>query len=128
MAGLAGHLLGPGEFTGKSRELVEEFGRQLGMTVAFEPAPIHEPAEIDAFINKVKTERPQGVMVFPLNADEFINGSIDQIAQSGVPTVIFCGLGMFHTGFAGKVVPPPDATECIFPRRAILNSAPYVSE
>ena len=100
--GWPGTFWDPASFTGKSRALVEEFGKQLGMQVTFEPEPIHEPAEVDAFINKVKTERPKGVMVFPLNADEFINGSIDKIAQSGVPTVIFCGLGMFHTGFASR--------------------------
>ncbi len=103
--GWPGTFWDPEDFTGKSRALVEEFGKQLGMKVAFEPAPVHEPAEVEAFVKKVKAERPKGVVVFPLNADEFISGAIDKIAQSGVPTVIFCGLGMFHTGFAGAVVP-----------------------
>ena len=99
--GWPGTFWDPESFTGKSRALVEEFGKQLGMKVSFEPAPIHEPAEVEAFVKKVKAERPKGVIVFPLNADEFISGTIDKIAQSGIPTVIFCGLGMFHTGFAG---------------------------
>ena len=105
MARLARHVLGPGDLHGKSRALVEEFGKQLGMKVTFEPAPIHEPAEIEAFINKVKAERPKGVIIFPLNADEFISGTIDKMAQTDIPTVVFCGLGLFHTGFAGAVVP-----------------------
>ncbi len=91
--GWPGTFWDPESFTGKSRALVEDFGKQLGMKVSFEPAPIHEPAEVEAFINKVKAERPKGVIVFPLNADEFISGTIDKIAQSGIPTVIFCGLG-----------------------------------
>ena len=103
--GWPGTFWDPESFTGKSRTLVEEFAKQLGMKVSFEPAPIHEPAEVEAFVKKVKAERPKGVIVFPLNADEFISGTIDKIAQSGIPTVIFCGLGMFHTGFAGAVVP-----------------------
>ena len=103
--GWPGTFWDPASFTGKSRALVEEFAKQLEIKVSFEPAPIHEPAEIEAFVNKVKAERPQGVIVFPLNADEFILGNTDKIAQSGIPTVIFCGLGMFHTGFAGAVVP-----------------------
>jgi len=103
--GWPGTFWDPESFTGKSRALVEEFGRQLGMKVAFEPAPIHDAAEVEAFVKKVKAERPKGVIVFPLNADEFISGTTDKIAQSGIPTVIFCGLGMFHTGFAGSVVP-----------------------
>ncbi len=103
--GWPGTFWDPASFTGKSRGLVESFAKQLGINVRFEPAPIHEPGEIEAFVSKVKAERPKGVLVFPLNADEFISGSIDKIAQSGIPTVIFCGLGMFHTGFAGAVVP-----------------------
>ncbi|MCU0961710.1 MAG: hypothetical protein MUF48_16570 [Pirellulaceae bacterium] len=103
--GWPGTFWDPGTFTGKSRELVEEFGKQLGIAVSFEPAPIHDPAEIDAFINKVKAERPKGVVIFPLNADEFISGTIDRMTQTGIPTVVFCGLGLFHTGFAGCVVP-----------------------
>ncbi len=103
--GWPGTFWDPESFTGKSRALVEGFAGELGIKVTFEPAPIHEPAEVEAFIAKVKAERPQGVIVFPLNADEFISGTIDKIAQSGVPTVVFCGLGMFHTGFAGAVVP-----------------------
>jgi len=103
--GWPGTFWDPETFTGKSRALVEQFAKELGMKVSFEPAPIHEPAEIEAFINKVKAERPKGVLVFPLNADEFILGTTDKIAQSGIPTVIFCALGMFHTGFANRVVP-----------------------
>ena len=103
--GWPGTFWDPDSFTAKSRALVEGFGKQLGMKVSFEPAPIHEPAEVEAFIKKVQAERPKGVIVFPLNADEFISGAMDKIAQSGIPTVIFCGLGMFHTGFASAVVP-----------------------
>ena len=103
--GWPGTFWDPESFTGKSRALVEDFGKQLGMQVSFEPDPIHEPAEIEAFINKVKAERPKGVIIFPLNADEFISGTIDKMAQGDIPTVVFCGLGLFHTGFAGAVVP-----------------------
>ncbi|MBM4089935.1 MAG: hypothetical protein FJ276_11005 [Planctomycetes bacterium] len=103
--GWPGTFWDPSVFEAKSRTLIEQFAKPLGMKVAFEPAAIHEPAEIEAFINKVKTERPKGVIIFPLNADEFISGTIDKMAQTEIPTVVFCGLGLFHTGFAGAVVP-----------------------
>lgn len=122
--GWPGTFWDPASFTGKSRALVEEFGRQLGIKLSFEPAPIHEPAEIEAFIKKVKAERPKGVLVFPLNADEFIAGSIDKIAQSGVPTVIFCALGMFHTGFANFVVPTARRKGVYLPSSADFELGP----
>ena len=103
--GWPGTFWDPEGFAAKSRQLVEQFGRELGMQTAFEPAPLHEAAEIEAFIKKVQAEKPKGVVVFPLNADEFISGAVDKIAQSGIPTIIFAGLGMWHTGFAGLVVP-----------------------
>ena len=122
--GWPGTFWDPASFTGKSRALVEEFGRQLGMKVSFEPAPIHEPAEIEAFMNKVKAERPKGVIIFPLNADEFISGTIDKMAQSDIPTVIFCGLGMFHTGFAGAVVPTARRTGVYLPSSSDYELGP----
>lgn len=102
--GWPGTFWDPEGFVVKSRGLVEQFGKDLGIKVTFEPEPIHEPAAVEAFIAKVKAERPKGVVVFPLNADEFISGAVDKVAQSGVPTVIFAGLGMWHTGFAQLVV------------------------
>ena len=120
--GWPGTFWDPAVFTAKSRTLIEEFAKQLGMKVTFEPAAIHEPDEIEAFINKVKAERPKGVILFPLNADEFISGTIDKMAQTEIPTVVFCGLGLFHTGFAGAVVPVARRKGCISLRRAIGNS------
>jgi hypothetical protein len=103
--GWPGTFWDPESFVAKSRGLVEQFGKDLGIKVVFEPEPVHEPETVEAFIAKVKAERPKGVVVFPLNADEFISGAVDKVAQSGVPTVIFAGLGTWHTGFAHLVVP-----------------------
>ena len=103
--GWPGTFWDPDGFVAKSRGLVEQFGKDLGIKVAFDSEPIHEPAAVEAFIAKVKAERPKGVVVFPLNADEFISGAVDKVAQSGIPTIIFAGLGMWHTGFAQMVVP-----------------------
>lgn len=113
--GWPGTFWDPAVFTAKSRALIEGFATQLGIQVTFEPAAIHEPHEIEAFINKVKAERPQGVVIFPLNADEFISGTIDKLTQTGIPTVVFCGLGLFHTGFAGCVVPVARRTGVYLP-------------
>ena len=90
--GWPGTFWDPEGFAAKSRQLVEQFGRELGVQPAFEPTPIHEKAEIEAFVKKVQAEKPKGVLVFPLHADEFISGAVDQIAQSGIPTIVFAGL------------------------------------
>ncbi len=103
--GWPGTFWDPEGFAAKSRQQVEQFGKELGIKVAFEPEPIHEPPQIEAFVKKVQAEKPKGVLVFPLHADEFISGAVDKIAQSGIPTIIFAGLGMWHTGFAQLVVP-----------------------
>lgn len=103
--GWPGTFWDPDGFVAKSLRRVEQFGQALGIRVAFESAPIHEMPEVEAFVKKVQAERPQGVLVFPLHADEFISGAVDKIAQSEVPAIIFAGLGMWHTGFAAKVVP-----------------------
>jgi hypothetical protein len=103
--GWPGTFWDPEGFAVQSRQRVAQFGKDLGIQVIFEPAPLHEPAEIEAFVKKVQAEKPKGVLVFPLHADEFIGGSVDKIARSGVPTIVFAGLGMWHTGFAGLVVP-----------------------
>jgi hypothetical protein len=103
--GWPGTFWDPEDFAARSRRQVEQFAKDLGIQLAFEPAPIHEPAEIEAFVKKVRAEKPRGVLVFPLHADEFISGATDKIAQSGVPTIVFAGLGMWHTGFANLVVP-----------------------
>ena len=92
-------------FAAKSRRHVEQFAAELGIQPAFESAPLHEKAEIEAFVKKVQAEKPKGVLVFPLHADEFISGAVDKITQSGIPTIVFAGLGMWHTGFAAMVVP-----------------------
>lgn len=103
--GWPGTFWDPDGFAAQSRRRVEQFGKDLGIAVAFEPSPIHETAEVEAFVKKVQAAKPKGVLVFPLHADEFLSGAVDKIAQSGVPTIVFAGLGMWHTGFASRVVP-----------------------
>ena len=122
--GWPGSFWDPEPFTAKSKALVEQFAKQLEMKVVFEPEPIHEAAEIEAFVKKVRAERPHGVIVFPMNADEFINRNIDKLAQSGVPTVIFGFLGTFHTGFADAVVPVARRTGVYLPLSSDFELGP----
>jgi hypothetical protein len=103
--GWPGTFWDPDGFADKSRRQVEQFAKELAVTLAFEPAPLHEKPQIEAFVNKVQAERPKGVLVFPLHADEFILGNVDQISKSGIPTIIFAGLGVWHTGFVQQVLP-----------------------
>ncbi len=70
--GWPGTFWDPEGFVATSSRRVEQFGKELGIKVAIEPAPIHEPAEVEAFVKKVQGERPKGVVVFPLHAQELI--------------------------------------------------------
>jgi hypothetical protein len=94
--GWPGTAWDPEGFVKKSLAQVEKFGKELGIQVTCEPEPLYDAASVDQFIAKVKAEKPKGVIVFPLHMEEW--GEVDKIAQSGIPTVIFAGLGTCFTG------------------------------
>jgi hypothetical protein len=82
-------------FLAKSRGLLEQFGQELKIRVSFEPEPLYDEAAADAFVAKVQAAKPKGVVLFPLHLYQW--KSINKIAESGVPTIIFAGLGVCFT-------------------------------
>ncbi len=83
-------------FLARSRSLLEGFGEKLKVRLRFEPEPLYDAAAVGRFVEKVKAAQPQGVVVFPLHMNQW--GHVDKIAKSGLPTIIFAGLGVCFTG------------------------------
>ena len=83
-------------FMADSRARVEQFAKELRVRLTFEPEPLYTPATVDQFVARVKEQQPKGVLLFPLHMNQW--KAADQIAQSGIPTVIFAPLGMCFTG------------------------------
>jgi len=92
-------------FMAQSRRQVEQFGNKLEVRLCFEPKPLHDEADVDRFIAKVRETQPEGVLIFPLHMDRW--KLIDEIAQSGVPTVVFAPLGVCFTGHIAAVSKRP---------------------
>ena len=83
------------DFVKKSRATLEQFGRDLKVRISFEPEPLYDAAAAEAFAARVKAEKPKGVVLIPLHLKQWSN--VKLIAESGVPTVIFAGLGVCFT-------------------------------
>jgi len=83
-------------FIRSSREKTEKFDREVKVRLNFEPEPLYDDAAVDRFVAKIQASRPKGVLVYPLHMNRW--GHVDKIAKSGVPTVIFAGLGVCFTG------------------------------
>jgi hypothetical protein len=86
----------PDVFMQKSRTLVEQYATENEVRVTFEPQPLYDAPAAEQFIARLKTEKPDGVVLFPLHMERW--PQIEAIAKSGTPTVIFAGLGTTFTG------------------------------
>ena len=89
------------KFLAESRATLERFGRELKLRLRFEPAPLYDDAAVDQFVAKARADKPKGIVVVPLHMQEW--GRVERIAGSGIPTIIFAGLGVCFTGHIQKV-------------------------
>jgi hypothetical protein len=92
-------------FLAKNRKLLEKFGQELKVRMAFEPQPLYDDSAVDQFIAKVEATKPKGVLVFPLHMNQW--GRVTKVAKCGVPTIIFAGLGVCFTGHIRNVSRQP---------------------
>jgi hypothetical protein len=92
-------------FMADSRAKVERFARELNVRVTFEPEPLYTPEAVTQFTTGIKEEKPDGVLLFPLHMNQW--KAADEIAQSGIPTVIFAPLGVCFTGHIATVARRP---------------------
>ncbi len=83
-------------FVNKTRERLEGFGHELKVRMRFEPEPLYDDAAVAGFAAQVQAEKPAAVIALPLHMDQW--GQVKKIADAGVPTIIFAGLGVCFTG------------------------------
>lgn len=99
--GWPGTAWDPEGFLAESKKQVEQLARELRVKVVFEPEPLYEMGQVQQFIDKAKADKPQGLLVFPLHMDRW--PQVDAIAKSGLPTVVFAGMGTCFTGHIREV-------------------------
>jgi hypothetical protein len=91
----------PEGFLTESTQKITKLAKELRIKVVFEPEPLYENTDVEAFIAKLKADKPQGVLVFPLHMERWPH--VDAIAKVGVPTVIFAGLGTCFTAHIQQI-------------------------
>ncbi len=89
----------------KSQKLTEQFAKELKVRVTFEPEPLYDDAAVDAFIAKIKQEKPAASLVFPMHMNRW--KSVGKIADSGIKTIIFAPLGVCFTGHIQAISKKP---------------------
>ncbi|MEW6249713.1 MAG: hypothetical protein AB1716_03640 [Planctomycetota bacterium] len=93
------------EYLKKTRAQLEQWGRELQVKVTFLPEPLYDDAAVDACAARLKEQKPQGVVVFPLHMN--IWGHVQKIADAGAPTIIYAPLGVCFTGHIQKISKQP---------------------
>lgn len=83
-------------FLNKTRERLEAFGRELKVRIRIEPEPLYDDAAVAGFVARLQAEKPAGVVAIPMHMDQW--GQVKKVADAGVPTIIFAGLGVCFTG------------------------------
>jgi len=91
----------------KSKAQIEQFAKQLKVRVAFEPEPLYEKADNNRFIQKVKQEKPDGILIMPMHMDRWKLVDAIQKGLEGTPTIIFAPLGMCFTGHIQQISKRP---------------------
>ncbi len=92
-------------FVEKSRQQIQKYADEVKVTVTFEPEPLYDQAAVDRFIASAQTDKPDGLLVFPLHMDRW--AMVQAIAKSGLPTIVYSVLGMGFTGHFAPVAKLP---------------------
>ncbi len=91
----------PDGFMQKSRTIIEQSAKDNGARVSFEPQPLFDAAAVEQFVARLNADKPQGVLAIPLHMERW--PMVETIAKTGIPTVIFAGLGTAFTGHIQKI-------------------------
>lgn len=92
-------------FMATSHRRLEQWCAELKLGLSFESEPIYDEAATDAFISRVQAEKPAALVIFPLHMMQWKNAK--KIAEAGMPTIIFAGLGMCFTPHLAKLARQP---------------------
>ncbi|MBN1346895.1 MAG: hypothetical protein JXQ73_29660 [Phycisphaerae bacterium] len=93
------------EYMKKGKALIAKFGEELKVRVDIEPEPLYDEAAVNAFLAKIKQTKPGGVILMPLHMNQW--ASVNKLAGSGRPTIIFAPLGTCFTGHIQQVSKQP---------------------
>ncbi len=99
--GWPGTAWDPEGFMQKSRSMIEQFAKENEVRVSFEPQPLYDAAAAEQFASRLSADRPAAVLAIPLHMERW--PMVETIAKSGVPTVIYAGLGTAFTGHIQKI-------------------------
>ncbi|MBM3892700.1 MAG: hypothetical protein FJ388_26575, partial [Verrucomicrobia bacterium] len=80
--------------------------RRLGIKTNLEAKPVNDEAGVGAFIEKIKTEKPHGVLVILQSI--FCWPWLSRVAkETGVPLIVFAPIGMSFTGHVLRISREP---------------------
>jgi hypothetical protein len=80
---------------------VKKTAKILGMKLNLKKDPIYSNAEADSWIAKVKSTKPDGIVLLVLDRQQHSWPTAYKVADLGIPTVIFAPLGCaFHSNTA----------------------------
>ncbi len=80
--------------------------RRLGIKTDLAPAPINDENGVGAFIEKIKAEKPHGVLVILQSI--FCWPWLARVTkETGVPLIVFSPIGMAFTGHVGRISRQP---------------------
>jgi len=71
-------------------------GRRVGVEIIQEKEPLEEDAAVAIFVEKVRAEKPDAVLVTLQHIGNW--GMAGEITKAGVPTIVFAPVGMSFTG------------------------------
>ncbi len=69
--------------------------KKVGLEWANEPAPLESDEAVNAFVEKIKAERPDAVLVSTQHLSVW--HLIDRVAQAGIPMIVFAPIGTAFT-------------------------------
>ncbi len=85
--------------------LLAQSAQTLGIQTNLEPKPVSDEAALTAWIKKIQSEKPHGLLVMLQHMQCW--KWIEQIAKEGIPTVVFAPIGTAFTGHVGRAARLP---------------------
>lgn len=75
---------------------IDAIARRLGMRILMDAKPLSDAAGVTGFVNEVKQQRPDGLLLIPLKKGDW--GSVLRIVEeAGLPAVVLATLGILLT-------------------------------
>lgn len=79
-------------------KVLNGIARELGIKLEIDPAPVEDPATVDAALERVKKSSPDGIMVIQMHLSYWPATNRFLENRGGIPTIVFSRLGTSFTG------------------------------